>query len=81
MRRGHPCTASGIARSQKSVAALKEAEFQYWWREGRGRTLKSPAGVGVSVSAKDRIEALRARVAAKSVSLQSVSASTLRTSS
>ena len=79
MRRGHPCTASGIARTQKSVAARKEAEFQYWWREERGRTLKSPTGVGVS--AKDRIEALRARVAAKSASLQSVSASTLRTSS
>ena len=71
VRRGRPCGASSIAQTRKLVADRKEEEFQFWWREERSQTLKQPDGV--PLSAKERMEALRARIVAKSGSAQSAS--------
>ena len=71
VRRGRSCGASSIAQTRKLVADRKEEEFQFWWRVERSQTLKQPDGV--PLSAKERMEALRARIVAKSGSAQSAS--------
>ena len=51
--------------SYDSIEARKEADFQYWWRESRNQSLRPRDAQ--APSAKERLDALRARVAARVV--------------
>ena len=53
-----------IVRALRGVEARKEADFQHWWRESRSQLLR-PRVPG-ALSATERMNALRQRVAARS---------------
>jgi hypothetical protein len=52
-----------LQRAQAGVDARRDASFQDWWRESRSQALK-PRGQG-EPSAKQRLEALKARIVAR----------------
>jgi len=55
--------ASSVKRAQAGFAARQEATFQDWWRESRSQSLRPR--VDSAPSAKERLDALKARVAAR----------------
>ena len=58
-----PSSASRLKKVRDGLEARGEISFQYWWRESRRRDLKQ-SGEG-RLTATERLEALRRRVAAK----------------
>ena len=58
-----PSSTSRLKKVRAELEARGEVSFQYWWRESRSQDLK-PSGEG-RPTARERLEALRLRVAAK----------------
>ncbi len=55
--------ATACRRAQDGFTARQEASFRDWWRESRSQSLQPRSGG--APSARERLDALRARVAAR----------------
>ena len=63
MASASPLKATSAKRTQDAASAKQEAAFQEWWLESRSHVLKPRCEH--APSAKERVDALRARVAAR----------------